>query len=267
MTLWLTVTCVLAYLNGWIQFLWTVQRCYHVFFANLKVVGNQNYGGSGRCHMLGFDLPLWWSTFIFILIWPPSWNNSISFSAYYSRLNRHRLNDKAWCCKQLGSLCTAPIYWCCKPVSTNILVLQTFKKSASCKMPVCIRLLALQALVAPIYWCCEHRSTNILVLPAHVAPISAHKGLFTTWWTNRFLADFFTIINYKTPCFLYGNWYGSKPTPSPVSKGRNQIYSVIRLHSHPPLPPANRKIFKKEKCRKYLQHHALSFKRCLFNLL
>jgi len=38
-------------------------------------------------------------------------------------------------------------------------------------MPVCIRLLALQALVAPIYWCCEHHSTNILVLPAHVAPI------------------------------------------------------------------------------------------------
>jgi hypothetical protein len=30
---------------------------------------------------------------------------------------------------------------------------------------------------------------------------------------------------------------------------------------------ANRKILKKEKCRKYLQHHALSFKRCLFNLL
>ena len=57
-------------------------------------------------------------------------NNYISFSAYYSRLNRHRLNDKAWCCKQLGSPCTAPIYWCCKPVSTNILVLQTFKKSA-----------------------------------------------------------------------------------------------------------------------------------------
>ena len=155
-------------------------------------------------------------------------------------------------------------------------------------MPVCICLLALQALVAPIYWCCEHRSTNILVLPAHVAPIywcydvrstnilvlrvlaapiSAHTCLFTTWWSVQFLADFFTIINYRTPCFLFGNWYGSKPTPSPVSKGRNQIYSVIWLHSHPPLPPANRKIFKKEKCRKYLQHHALSFKRCLFNLL
>ena len=227
--------------------------------------------------MLGFDLPLWWSTFIFILIWPPSWNNSISFSAYYSRLNRHRLNDKAWCCKQLGSPCTAPIYWCCKHLKNP-------RKFLSCKMPVCIRLLALQALVAPIYWCCEHRSTNILVLPAHVAPISAHTGLFTTWWSVQFLADFFTIINYRTPCFLYGDhptpspvtgrdqWefrggaffiytlgFGSTPTPSPVSKSANN--NCKRNGA------ANRKIFKKEKCRKYLQHHALSFKRCLFNLL
>ncbi len=30
---------------------------------------------------------------IFILIWPPSWNNSISTSAYSSRLNRHRLTE------------------------------------------------------------------------------------------------------------------------------------------------------------------------------
>ena len=130
----------------------------------------------------------------------------------------------------------APIYWCCKHLKNP-------RKFLSCKMPVCIRLLALQALVAPIYWCCEHRSTNILVLPAHVAPISAHTGLFTTWWSVQFLADFFSIIYYRTPCFLCGDWYGSKPTPSPVSKGRNQIYSVIWLHSHPPLPPANRKIF------------------------
>jgi hypothetical protein len=151
-------------------------------------------------------------------------------------------------------------------------------------MPVCIRLLALQALVAPIYWCCEHRSTNILVLRVLAAPISAHTGLFTTWWSVQFLADFFTIINYRTPCFLYGD----HPTPSPVT-GRDQwefrgggilyIYVGIWLHSHP-LPvsksannnckrngAANRKIFKKEKCRKYLQHHALSFKLCLFNLL
>ena len=149
--------------------------------------------------MLGFDLPLWWSTFIFILIWPPSCNNYISFSAYYSRLNRHRLNDKAWCCKQLRSPCTAPIYWCCNPVSTNILVLQTFKKSA-------------------------------------------HTGLFTTWWSVQFLADFFTIINYRTPCFLYGG----HPTPSPVTGrdqwefrgGRHSLYIRWDLAPLPPPPPS-----------------------------
>jgi len=109
-------------------------------------------------------------------------------------------------------------------------------------MPVCIRLLALQALVAPIYWCCEHRSTNILVLPAHVAPISAHTGLFTTWWSVQFLADFFTIINYRTPCFLYGD----HPTPSPVT-GRDQwefrggghsLYIRWDLAPLPPPPPS-----------------------------
>ena len=125
----------------------------------------------------------------------------------------------------------APIYWCCKHLKNP-------RKFLSCKMPVCIRLLALQALVAPIYWCCEHRSTNILVLPAHVAPISAHTGLFSTWWSVQFLADFFTIINYRTPCFLYGD----HPTPSPVT-GRDQwefrgggilyIYVGIWLHFHP----------------------------------
>ncbi len=84
-------------------------------------------------------------------------------------------------------------------------------------MPVCIRLLALQALVAPIYWCCEQRSTNILVLPAHVAPISAHTGLFTTWWSVQFWADFFTIINYRTPCFLYGDHHLALLPPPPPS--------------------------------------------------
>ena len=42
----------------------------------------------------------------------------------------------------------APIYWCCKHLKNP-------RKFLSCKMPVCIRLLALQALVAPIYWCYE----------------------------------------------------------------------------------------------------------------
>ncbi len=127
----------------------------------------------------------------------------------------------------------APIYWRCKHLKNP----QNF---LCCKMSVCLCLLALQAQVAPIYWCYEHRSTNILVLLVLAAPISAHTNLFTTWLSVQFLED------------------GSMPTPSPVSKGWNQIYSVIWLHSHPPLPPANRKIFKKEKCCKCLQHHAYS---------
>ena len=155
-------------------------------------------------------------------------------------------------------------------------------------MPVCIRLLALQALVAPIYWCCEHRSTNILVLPAHVAPIywcydvrstnllvlrvlaapiSAHTGLFTTWWSVQFLADFFTIINYRTHVFFMATDMAPSPPPLPSVKVGTKYTVWFGSTPTPPLPPANRKIFKKEKCRKYLQHHALSFKRCLFNLL
>ncbi len=60
-----------------------------------------------------------------------SWYNYISFSAHSSWLNRQRLTEKAWCvCQQFDSLCTSPIYWCCWPVSTNILVLLIFKKSA-----------------------------------------------------------------------------------------------------------------------------------------
>jgi hypothetical protein len=59
--------------------------------------------------------------------------------------------------------------------------------------------------------------------------------------------------------FLYTLGFGSTPTPSPVRKSANN--NCKRNGA------ANRKIFKKEKCRKYLQHHALSFKLCLFNLL
>jgi hypothetical protein len=70
------------------------------------------------------------------------------------------------------------------------------------------------------------------------------------------------------------------PTPSPVSKGRDQgelgggghsLY--IRCDSeYVPIiiviiGAGNRKIFKKEKCCKCLQHHAYSDKHCLFNQL
>ena len=152
----------------------------------------------------------------------------------------------------------------------------------------------LQAQVAPIYWSYDVRSTNILVLLVLAAPIGEDTQ---TFYNLKNFADFLNVCSANilvltglqhqyqpiqiclprgkvysfwrifSPCFLHGDWYGSTPTPSPVSKGRNQIYSVIWLHSHPPLPPANRKIFKKEKCCNYLQHHAYSVKRCLFNLL
>jgi hypothetical protein len=65
---------------------------------------------------------LWWSTFIFILIWPPSWNNSISSSAYYSRLNRHSLNDKAWCCKYLRHFSFLNIFLFAAPFLLQLLL-------------------------------------------------------------------------------------------------------------------------------------------------
>ncbi len=77
-----------------------------------------------------------------------------------------------------------------------------------------------------------------------------------------------------SPCFLHGDWYGSTHIPSPVSKGRDQwelrggtLYTYICCYSAPLPPPPPSVIFKKEKCRKCLKHHAYSVKRCLFNLL
>ncbi len=59
-----------------------------------------NYGrdqwewiGLWKVAMIGIYFALWWPTFFFILIWPPSWNKSISTSAYFSWLNRQRLNQ------------------------------------------------------------------------------------------------------------------------------------------------------------------------------
>ena len=148
-------------------------------------------------------------------------------------MNRRRFNDKAWCCKQLGSPCTAPIYWCCKPVSTNILVLQTFKKSVKF-----LTLLVMPSQVAPIDWCYEHHSTNILVLPAQVAPknwcydvffapiywcflcwqqqyqpiqICLQRGTVYSFWQIFSLLRIGlirverTMNNYRTPCFLHGD--------------------------------------------------------------
>ena len=108
-----------------------------------------------------------------------------------------------------------------------------------------------------VYWCylcLQHQYQPIQVcLPC---------GEVYSFWRI-----FFTIINYRTPCFLYGNRYGSTPTPLPSVKVGTKYTVWFGSTPTPPLPPANRKIFKKEKCRKYLQHHAYSVKRCLFNQL
>ncbi len=60
--------------------------------------------------------------FIFILIWPPSWNNSISSSAYYSRLNRHSFNNKAWCCKYLRHFSFLNIFLFAAPFLLQLLL-------------------------------------------------------------------------------------------------------------------------------------------------
>ncbi len=120
----------------------------------------------------------------------------------------------------------APIYWRCKH-------LKNLRNFLSCKMSLCLRLLVLPAqvgatmFVAPIYWCylCwQHQYQPIqLCLP---------RGKVYSFW------------RIFSPCFLHGDWYGSTPTPSPVSKGRDQwelrggtlftyIFVVIWLHSHP----------------------------------
>ncbi len=57
----------------------------------LKVGTNKNKSGCGRWLTIENYFALWWSTFFYILIWPPSLDNSISFSAHSSRLNRQRL--------------------------------------------------------------------------------------------------------------------------------------------------------------------------------
>jgi hypothetical protein len=64
---------------------------FHTFSYNLKVGTNENGSACGRWLSIGIYFTLWWLMFILILIWPPSWNNFISTSAYSSRLNRHRL--------------------------------------------------------------------------------------------------------------------------------------------------------------------------------
>jgi hypothetical protein len=76
----------------WFGFL-DLQHYIKSFLATipLKVVTNENSSGCGRWLTIGIWFALWWSTFFYILIWPPSWINSVSFSAHSSQLNRQRL--------------------------------------------------------------------------------------------------------------------------------------------------------------------------------
>ena len=90
--------------------------------AYLKVGNNENGSACGRWLSIGIYFALWWSTFIFIFIWPPSWNKSISTSAYNSRLNRHRLNDKAWCCKYLRHFSFLSIFLFAAPFLLQLLL-------------------------------------------------------------------------------------------------------------------------------------------------
>ncbi len=79
------------------HFLWMF--CYHIkYFRSssiiakphlcliLKVVSNENQGVLGRWQMIGTGLGLWWKMSFCLLNWPPSWINSISFSAHSSLL-------------------------------------------------------------------------------------------------------------------------------------------------------------------------------------
>ncbi len=58
------------------------------------------------------------------------------------------------------------------------------------------------------------------------ALIAAHTVMFTTWWCVQFLKIYKRVYSewieqwtiYRTPCFLDGEWFGSMPTPSLVSK-------------------------------------------------
>ncbi len=142
--------------------------------------------------------------------------------------------------------------------STNILVLRTLQHQyiGATKFLAPIYIGAMM-FVAPLYWCylCwQHQYQPIqLCLP---------RGKVYSFW------------RIFSPCFLHGDWYGSTPTPSPVSKGRDQwelrgstLYTYIHCYSAPLPPPPPSVIFQKEKCRKCLQHQAYSVKRYLFNLL
>ncbi len=97
-------------------------------------------------------------------------------------------------------------------------------------MSVCFRLLVLPSqyigatnIVAPIDWrylCWQHQYQPIQIcLP---------RGKVYSFWRIFLLLRIGlirverTINNYRTFSFLHVDWFGSTPTPSPISKGRDQ---------------------------------------------
>ena len=59
----------------------------------LKVGTNENGSACGRWPSIGIYFSLWWSWLFIFLIWPPSLNNSISFSAYSSWMSWQHLTE------------------------------------------------------------------------------------------------------------------------------------------------------------------------------
>ncbi len=111
------------------------------------------------------------------------------------------------------------------------------------------------------------RSTNILVLLVLAAPTSEPIQLCCVVKCTVF-GGFFLHV------FFMATDMAPRPPPLPsVKVGTNEnegggtLYTYIRCYSAPLPPPPPTVMFKKEKCRKCLQHHAYSVKRCLFNLL
>jgi hypothetical protein len=73
-----------------------------------------------------------------IFIWPPSWNNSISFSAHSSSIISHRPVDNGWCCLYDNPPYNAPSVLVLLTNPTNSLVLQTQRKSGKCDFWCCL---------------------------------------------------------------------------------------------------------------------------------
>ncbi len=69
------------------------QSLLRLLLRNGKSPALVKQGGSERWQMIRIGLGLWWLMSFCLLIWSPSWINSISFSTHSGRMNRHRPAD------------------------------------------------------------------------------------------------------------------------------------------------------------------------------